>query len=100
MATGLIFRALSHTTLKKTASAFIAGLCASALNTVLFVGALVLFFGGTEIIKALGSSTWKVIGVLVTSNALIEAAICTIVSGAVGRALLQFVPIKHKPASV
>lgn len=93
---GLIFNALSCTAIRKTASAFIAGLCASAFNTIFFVGALVWFFGNAAILKSLGDTTWKVIGVLVTSNALIEAAVCTIVSGAVGRALIQFIPVKNK----
>ncbi len=108
---GLIFRALSRTSANKRASSFItrfraaaasyiAGFCASALNTILFVGALVLFFGNTDVVRQLGSTTWLVIGVLVTSNALIEAVACTIITGVVGRALLRYLSINRSSASL
>lgn len=85
---GLLFRKLSAK-ISKTTAAFVAGLSAAALNTILFVTFLLVLFGQTDIVRSLGNSTLAIIGVLVTSNALIEALACTVVTGAVSRALLS-----------
>ncbi len=85
---GLLFRTLSAK-ISKTTAAFVAGLSAAALNTILFVTFLLVLFGQTDIVRSLGNSTLAIIGVLVTSNALIEALACTVVTGAVSRALFS-----------
>ena len=90
---GLVFRAL-HRRYLDTIGAFVASLCVSVFNTIFFVSALILFFFGTEPMRALGDSVLAVIAVLVTTNALIEAIACTVVAGGVSRALLHFVPLK------
>ena len=92
----LIFKAMSGSKPLRVTGAFVASLSAAALNTVFFVGGLVLLFGNTDYIKSFGETAWDVIILLVGTNALIEAIICTLVGGAVGIALLQFLPIKEK----
>jgi uncharacterized membrane protein len=94
---GLVFKAMSGTA-AKTVGAFISSLLAAALNTVFFVGGLLLLFGNTEYIKSFGKTAWDVVVLLVGINALLEAIICTIVGGFVGIALLHFVPVKLKKA--
>lgn len=88
---GLLFRALAAK-IPRTTAAFAAGFAAAALNTVLFVGFLILLFGQTEVVRAIGDNALAVIGVLVTGNALIEALACTAATGAISRALLYLVP--------
>jgi uncharacterized membrane protein len=83
---GLLFRALSAR-VSKTTAAFMAGLFAAVLNTILFVTVLLLLFGQTEVVRSLGSNALAVVGVLITSNALIEALACTVVTGAISKAL-------------
>jgi uncharacterized membrane protein len=94
---GLIFRAFNRKNLA-LAGALVASFAASALNTILFVGALILFFYNTEPIRALGDSVIAVVTLLITMNALVEAIACTVVAGGVSRALLHFAPLKPKPA--
>lgn len=91
---GLIFRAMERGAVPKTLAALIASFCASAFNTIFFVSALLLLFGSTDIVRSIGDNAWAIVGVLVTTNALLEALACTIVGGAVGRALLHFVPMR------
>ncbi len=89
---GLLFKALTAR-VSRTSAAFVAGLSAAALNTILFVGFLILLFGQTEIVRSIGGSALAVIGVLVTGNALIEALACTVTTGAISRALFSMVPM-------
>ena len=93
---GLIFKALSGTKTRRNVGAFIASLLAAVFNTFFFVGGLVILFGNTDYIKSFGETAWDVIVLLVSTNALIEAIICTIVGGGVGLALLQFLPVKNR----
>ena len=67
----------------------ISGLLAAALNTALFMGALVLLFGTTPYLQGLmaGRSVLLFICTFVGVNALVEWLACTAVCGAVGRAL-------------
>jgi uncharacterized membrane protein len=92
---GLVFKALSGTKLRAV-GAFIAGLLAAVLNTVFFVGGLLLLFGNSDYIKGFGETAWDVIVLLVSTNAFLEAAVTTIVGGFVGIALMHFVPVKGK----
>ncbi len=93
---GLIFKALSGSKALRVTGAFIASLSAAVLNTVFFVGGLILMFGNTDYIKSFGETAWDVVVLLVSTNALIEAIVCTVVGGGVGIALLQFLPVKEK----
>lgn len=85
---GLIFRALFRNQgTKKFWSYAIASLSGALLNTVLFVGGLLLFFGSSEYIRGFGDSTLAIIGVLVGLNAAIEATVSTVAGTAVTKAL-------------
>ncbi|MDD4189203.1 MAG: ECF transporter S component [Eubacteriales bacterium] len=92
---GLIFKALYKIDKTKIISFAVASLSGALLNTVLFVGALILFFGNSSYIRQFGDSTIAIIGVLVTVNALVEAIVCLIVGSAVSKALAIFLPIKE-----
>lgn len=91
---GLIFKAFSRRL--RFLGAFVSSLLAAVLNTVFFVGGLILLFGNSEYIKSFGETAWDVVVLLVGVNALLEAVVCTIVGGAVGIALLRYLPVKEK----
>ena len=81
-----VFRAFGGkkgTAISYTAASF----AAPFANTILFVGSLLLFFGKTDYMKQYGDSLIKIIGVLVTYNALIELVVCTAVGAVVAGAL-------------
>lgn len=88
----LIFKALQKADKKQFLSHSIANLSGALLNTVFFIGFLVLFFGSdTGVMTALGAdSIIAVIGILLTFNAAIEAVVCLILGTAVSRVLIHF----------
>lgn len=69
----------------------ITGFCTALLNTIFFMTALVLLFGNTEYMKEKidGRNILLFIVTFVGINALFEMVITTIVSGAVGSALVN-----------
>ena len=79
------FRKLAGT----TAACFVTGFCAALLNTVLFMGALVLLFGNTEYVRGLvaGRNVIVFICAFVGVNALVEMLASTVIVGAVCKAL-------------
>lgn len=85
---GLIYKALSKTGKPKIAC-FVTGFSAALLNTVLFMGALVLLFGGTEYVKELmdGKNVIVFICTFVGVNAVFEMIASTVITGAIGTAL-------------
>lgn len=85
--TGLIYRGLRKTKLHSGASVSIANLCCPILNTLFFMGTIVLFFSGT-MREQFGMV--KVIPFLVAFvgiNGVIEAAVCFIVGAGISMAL-------------
>ena len=85
---GLIFRALSRFKgTKKFWSYAVGSLSGALLNTVLFVGLLLLFFGSSDYIRGFGDSILAILGVLVGLNAAIEAVVGAVVGTAVTKAL-------------
>ena len=85
-----VFSALVYKAVKGKAAPFAASLTASLTNTVLFLGMMVLFFGNSEYLKNFGSNAWEIIVALAGVNALVEAAVCTVVGGIIGTAVLKF----------
>lgn len=88
---GLLFSALHKTHLKKSAF-YIAGISCPVLNTVLFMGTLLLFFYQTDYIQnlvtSLGASNPLVfVAALVGVQGLIEAGVCGILSGTISLSL-------------
>lgn len=84
---GVIFRALSKIDKTRTWSFAVASLSGALINTVLFVGALVWFFGQSEYLRQFGDSILAILGVLVTINALLEAIVIMIAGTALSKAL-------------
>ncbi len=56
-------------------------------NTVFFVGLLLLLFGNTEYIQSFGENTIAILGVLVSTNAIVEIIVCTLVITALMKAI-------------
>ncbi len=84
---GLIFRALFKFNKKMTWSLALASLSGAVINTGLFVGALILFFGQSAYLQGFGDNLLAILSVLITVNALIEAVGCMIIGTAVTKAL-------------
>lgn len=84
---GLIFRALSKIDKTKIVSFAVASLSGAVINTVLFVGALILFFGTSDYLQSFGPNLPAILGVLITINAVIEAAVCMVAGTAITKAL-------------
>ena len=77
---------------------FITGFLAAFLNTVLFMGALILLFGNTEYIQELmgGKNVIVFICTFVGINAVFEILASTIITGAIGSILYKSKVIKLK----
>ncbi len=81
------------------APAVLASCSAAVLNTVFFVSALVLLFGNhPRVLEFTGqSNAWGIVVLLVTLNAVIEAAVCLILGTAVSKALSALQVKLEKP---
>ena len=94
---GLLFMLLSKIG-NKYAACCITGFLTAFLNTAFFMSALVLLFGNTEYMKRImdGKSFLPFVVSFVGVNAIVEMIAATIISGAVGFALIKagFVKIK------
>ena len=87
---GLCFDILKKTQIKRTLVYAISAFSASILNTILFVSALILLFRNTDIVREnLGDSVIKIIGVLVTTNSLVELVVCTILVTIIAKAVIE-----------
>lgn len=86
---GCIFRLIAKKT-NPWLSSFITGFCAALLNTVFFMGALVLLFGNTEYVQGLmdGKNVIVFIITFVGVNAIVEMVVASLCTGAVGSALM------------
>ncbi len=86
--TGLIFQGFEK---KKNRSVFAFGftsLCGALLNTIFFVGLLILCFWNTEFIQSIaGGDIIKFISAIVGINGVIEAIVVTILGTAIGKVL-------------
>ncbi|NLW74502.1 MAG: ECF transporter S component [Clostridiales bacterium] len=93
--TGLIFSFLVKKIRRwsKTISCIIASICCPLLNTITFVGLLMLLFGkNEEVLGVFGVvSAWGIISVIAL-NAVVELAVTFVVSAAIARALVHFLP--------
>lgn len=89
--TGLIYKVVSKAS--PIAGAIVCSVAAPALNTVLFIGSLMLFFGSSDYIRSFGDSFISIIALLVTWNAVFEL-VTTGVLGSVISPLI--VKLEHK----
>lgn len=90
--TGLAYRGMCKVPSLKHVKVIAANLCAPILNTVLFMGVLVLFFYQTDFIQGFVSSTGAsnaliFIVLFVGMNGLIEAVLTFVVGSAITKAL-------------
>lgn len=90
--TGWLFRAVHRIDRTKTVSYFIGGLLAPVLNTVLFMGYIVLFFYRTEfvqnmVVKLGASGPLMLVVLMVGVQGLLEAAGGLVIGGAVTKAV-------------
>jgi uncharacterized membrane protein len=91
---GLIFRALTQVDRSKTWSFVIASLSGAVINTVLFVGALIWFFGNSAYLRQFGDNIPAILAVLVTINAAVEAVVVMIAGTGITKALKIAFPDK------
>ena len=90
--TGWLFRAVHKIDRTKTVSYFVGGLLAPVLNTVLFLGYIVLFFYRTEfvqnmVVKLGASGPLMLVVLMVGVQGLLEAAGGLVIGGAVTKAV-------------
>ncbi len=95
-----LFEALSKTKLPTAVSGGLSGLCASLLNTVGFVGLLVLLFGKTDYVQSLmesmGAENLLRFAVMFAGvNSLVEAAANTVLCGAIAPVLVRLKKRMH-----
>lgn len=96
---GLVIGLLHRVFVKKFGkkiSCFITGFLAAFLNTVLFMGALILLFGNTEYVQELmdGKNVIVFICSFVGINAVFEMLASTVLTGSVGLALYKSKVVK------
>lgn len=92
--TGLIFKALYRVDRTKTASYFAGAFCAPFLNTLLFMGYIVLAFYQTEYVQGLAvdkgaANPFMFIILLVGVQGLVETIVCTLTAGAVSKGVAK-----------
>ncbi|MCR5283235.1 MAG: ECF transporter S component [Lachnospiraceae bacterium] len=90
--TGLIFKALYQIKKTKPFSFYVASLCCPLLNTILFMGFLMLFFFNSPAIQASAEkfgthNPLRLVIMMVGVQGAIEAGICFVIAGAVSRIL-------------
>ena len=87
--TGWIFKAFR----KKNFVAFgVSSLSGALLNTILFMTALILLFGGTDYIQEMqaGANVFAFVIAFVGINGLVEAIVCFILGAAISKAVYVF----------
>lgn len=92
---GLIFKGINSKFKNSLVSYGITSVSGGILNTLLFVGTLILLFGSSDYLHSFGDSVPAIIGALITFNALIEWVACLIIGTAVSRALTSFMKRSH-----
>ncbi len=90
--TGLIFRGARKIDKTKTVSYFVGGFFAPFLNTLLFMGYIVLAFYGTDYVQGMAadkgaSNPFMFVVLLVGLQGLIEMIVCTVTAGATAKAV-------------
>lgn len=92
---GVIFRAVAKR-FNGYAACAAAGFCSAFLNTLFFMSALILLFGNTEYVQKLmdGRNVFVFICAFVGINAVCEMAASTLLTGAIGSALIKAKMIK------
>lgn len=86
---GYIFTGVQKALKKSPLAGFITGFCAAFLNTLFFMGALILLFGNTEYVQGLmgGKNIILFVCTFVGVNAVFEIIASTILTGIIAMAL-------------
>lgn len=86
---GYIFNGVQKVSKKSPLAGFITGFCAAFLNTLFFMGALILLFGNTEYVQGLmgGKNIILFVCTFVGVNAVFEIIASTILTGIIAMAL-------------
>ena len=87
LASGYLLKGLEKIRTNQVVAYALSALAGAVTNTVFFVGFLLLLFGNTDYIRSFGKNILAIVGVLITTNALIEAVICTIIVTILAKAL-------------
>ncbi len=95
---GMLFRVLYQRDKTKVVSFFAATLSTALLNTIFFMGAIVLFFWQNDaFLGKMGewgiptNSVWAFLVAFVGVNGVVEAVVNCLLGGAIGKALMKFV---------
>ena len=91
---GLVYGAMAKACKNATANCFVASLSAPLLNTLFFMGYIVLAFYHTDYVQSLvlakGASNPLMFVILLTViQGLVEAIVCSVAGTAIGGALLK-----------
>jgi uncharacterized membrane protein len=100
--TGLIFKALFRIDRTRIASYAVSGFLTAAFNTIFFMGGLMLLFWNSFVVgyaetQGVTGGAWTVILFVmggIALQAVIEAALCAVVSGTVSKILMRYFPEK------
>lgn len=86
---GVIFKGVHRVDRTRTVSYFVGGLAGAVLNTVFFMGALLVFFWNTPYIQEMsgGKGIWAFLLVMVGVNGVVEALVCCAAGGAISKAV-------------
>ncbi len=89
---GVIFKALHRNGKTKWMSFAAASLSGAVLNTIFFVGLMMLLFGRSDYILSLrgGLGLWSFLVGFVGVNGLVEAIVAFVLGTAISKALMQF----------
>jgi len=91
---GVIFRVINRHDKTKILSFAVSSLSGALLNTILFVGLLMLCFGSSEYMTAMrgGLGLLAFLAAFVGINGLVEAIVAFVLGTAISKALVQFLP--------
>ncbi len=84
---GLVFKAIYPMKRGKNISFAAGALSASVLNTVFFVGFLIILFGRTDYIQSIGTTVPALIAAIVGLNGVIEACVGFVVGTGIAKAV-------------
>ena len=90
--TGLIFKGLIKVDKSKTVCYFVGGLITAVLNTVFFVGLLILFFWNTNYLQSLnvaGANAFLFFVAFVGINGVVEWITTTVAGGVIAKAVAK-----------
>lgn len=87
----LIYKGMQKAVKKDIPSFIAASFAGGFLNTVLFVGTLLLLFGKTDYVQSFGDGLLDIVAVFITSNALIEWAVSLVLGTVIARSLMPVI---------